>query len=153
LVLKTLSDAACLNEILDRLKSVRPDSPRQWGKMSAHQMICHLNDSLLAAMGRKNASPAERPYGPVMKWLALNMPMKWPQGVPTRPEVDQEKFGTAPAAFDADVQMNLALTEEFARVPRSFNFSTHPIFGNMTGIEWMRWAWLHTDHHLRQFDC
>jgi hypothetical protein len=153
LVLKTLSDAACLNEILDRLKSVRPDSPRQWGKMSAHQMICHLNDSLLAAMGRKHASPAERPYGTVMKWLALNMPMKWPQGVPTRPEVDQEKFGTAPAAFDADVQMNLALTEEFARVPRSFNFSTHPIFGNMTGIEWMRWAWLHTDHHLRQFDC
>jgi hypothetical protein len=151
LVLKTLSAAACLNEILDRLKNVRPDSPRQWGKMSAHQMICHLNDSFLVAMGRKQASPAERPYGPVMKWLALNMPMKWPQGVPTRPEIDQERCGTAPAGFAVDAQMVMALTQEFAHEPRSFTFASHPIFGNMTKSEWMRWAYLHTDHHLRQF--
>jgi hypothetical protein len=151
LVLKTLSDAACLNEILDRLKNVRPDSPRQWGKMSAHQMICHLNDSFLVAMGRKQASPAERPYGPVMKWLALNMPMKWPQGVPTRPEIDQERCGTAPAGFAVDAQMVMALTQEFAHEPRSFTFASHPIFGNMTKSEWMRWAYVHTDHHLRQF--
>lgn len=149
--MKTLRHEACLAEILDRLKSVRPDSPRQWGRMNAHQMICHLNDSYLVAMGRRQASRAERPYGTVMKWLALNMPMKWPQGVPTRPEVDQEKSGTAPAQFDADVQTVLALTEDFARVPRSFTFASHPIFGNMTEGEWMRWAYLHTDHHLRQF--
>ena len=150
--MKTLSDAACLTEILDRLKSVRPDSPRQWGKMNAHQMICHLNDSFGVAMGRKQASRAERPYGTVMKWLALNMPMKWPQGVPTRPEIDQEKCGTAPAAFDVDVRMALALTEEFARAPRSFTFGSHPMFGSLTEDEWMRWGYLHTDHHLRQFD-
>jgi hypothetical protein len=149
--LKTLRDEVCLTEILDRLKSVRPDSPRQWGRMNAHQMICHLNDSYLVAMGRRPASRAERPYGPVMKWLALNMPMKWPKGVPTRPEVDQEKSGTAPVQFDADVQAVLALTEDFARVPRSFTFASHPIFGNMKEAEWMRWAYLHTDHHLRQF--
>lgn len=151
--MKTLSHPACLNEILDRLKSVRPGSPRQWGKMNAHQMICHLNDSFEAVMGRRYASPSEKPYGPLMKWLALNMPMKWPHGVPTRPEVDQEKLGTAPAAFDADVQTALMLTQEFARIPRTFTFATHPIFGNMTEPEWMRWAWLHTDHHLRQFNC
>jgi hypothetical protein len=27
----------------------------------------------------------------------------------------------------------------------------HPIFGRMTEAEWMRWGYLHTDHHLRQF--
>ena len=121
-------------------------------------MICHLNDSYLVAMGRRQASRAERPYGPVMKWLALNMPLKWPRGVPTRPEVDQEKSGTAPAEFGVDVQMVLALTEEFAGLPRSFlprsfTFASHPIFGNMTEAEWMRWAYLHDDHHLRQFNC
>ena len=151
--MKTLSRVVCLKEILDRLGNVRPDSHRQWGKMNANQMICHVSDSFNAAMGRKHASPAEKPYGPVMKWLALNMPMKWPHGVPTRPEVDQEKFGTAPTAFDTDVQMVLALTEEFVRVPRTFTFASHPIFGNMTESEWMRWAYLHTDHHLRQFNC
>jgi hypothetical protein len=151
--LKSLSDAACLREILDRLNAVRTDSPRQWGRMNAHQMICHLSDSLLVAMGRRYASVAEKQYGPLMKWLALNMPMKWPQGVPTRPETDQEKLGTAAAEFAADVRMVLALTEEFARVPRSFTFARHPIFGNMSEAEWMRWAWLHADHHLRQFGC
>ena len=27
----------------------------------------------------------------------------------------------------------------------------HPVLGPMTRANWMRWAWLHTDHHLRQF--
>jgi hypothetical protein len=27
----------------------------------------------------------------------------------------------------------------------------HPMFGAMTTLEWMRWGYLHTDHHLRQF--
>ena len=151
--MKTISDAACLNEILNRLSSVRPDSPRNWGRMNAHQMICHLNDSFAVAMGRKFASKAERQYGPVMKWLALNMPMKWPQGVPTRPEIDQEKSGTSPADFQADLQTLTALAQEFVGMPRKFTFAAHPIFGIMTEAEWMRWGYLHTDHHLRQFGC
>lgn len=121
--------------------------------MTAHQMICHLDDSLQAAIGRRRVSPAERQYGPLMKWLALNLPMKWPHGVPTRPEVDQLKSGTPPADFEDDVCELLALTEEFARQPRNFAFAVHPIFGNMTEAEWMRWGWLHADHHLRQFGC
>jgi hypothetical protein len=151
--LKTLSNPACLADILARLKTVHQDSPRQWGMMTAHQMICHLDDSFQAAMGRRHVSPAERQYGPLMKWLALNMPMKWPKGVPTRPEVDQQKSGTPPAEFDADVCELIALTAEFARQPRSFAFAVHPIFGPMTEPEWMRWGYLHADHHLRQFNC
>jgi len=27
----------------------------------------------------------------------------------------------------------------------------HPIFGGMSERAWLRWAYLHTDHHLRQF--
>lgn len=151
--MKNLRDAACLNEILSRIGSVRGDSPRKWGKMNAHQMICHLNDSFGAALGRKFASKAERQYGPLMKWLALNMPMKWPQGVPTRPEIDQEIYGTAPADFRADVRTLGLITREFASTPRSFTFPDHPIFGRMNESEWMRWGYLHTDHHLRQFGC
>jgi hypothetical protein len=150
---KTLSDAACLSEILDRLNRVRVDSPRQWGKMNAHQMICHLADSLRGMMGRKQVSPSERPFGPVMKWAALNFPMKWPKGVPTRPEVDQQKSGTEPAEFEADLRDLIALTQEFARFDRHSTFSPHPMFGDMTQKEWMRWCYLHHDHHLRQFGC
>ncbi len=151
--MKTLSNAACLNEILDRLSDVRADSPRQWGKMNAHQMICHLADSLRGMMGCKQVSPAERPFGPVMKWAALSLPMKWPKGVPTRPEVDQQRSGTEPAEFDEDLRDLIALTQEFAGFARHSTFSSHPMFGQMTEKEWMRWCYLHHDHHLRQFGC
>jgi hypothetical protein len=155
IVLKTLRDAARLSEILDRLGCVRTDSPRRWGKMNAHQMICHLNDSLRVAMGQRTVSMAPRPIisRRLMKWLALQIPMQWPKGVPTRPEIDQQINGTAPVDFQADLQTVIATTEEFARVPRNYTFGTHPIFDTMCEADWMRWGYLHADHHLRQFGC
>jgi hypothetical protein len=36
--------------------------------------------------------------------------------------------------------------------PHQIAFSTpHPILGPLSQSEWHRWAFLHTDHHLRQF--
>ena len=124
--MKTLSNAACLSEILDRLSHVRADSPRQWGKMNAHQMVCHLADSLRGMMGRKQVSPADRPFRPVMKWAALNLPMKWPQGVPTRPEVDQQKSGTEPAEFEADLRELISLHSGIRAIRAPFNFQSAP---------------------------
>jgi hypothetical protein len=28
----------------------------------------------------------------------------------------------------------------------------HPFFGSMQHADWMRWGYLHADHHLRQFN-
>jgi prephenate dehydrogenase len=28
---------------------------------------------------------------------------------------------------------------------------SHPMFGPMSPEDWMRWGYLHADHHLRQF--
>jgi hypothetical protein len=34
----------------------------------------------------------------------------------------------------------------------SVNLSpTHPFFGPMSREDWLRWGYLHADHHLRQF--
>ncbi|HEV2663419.1 MAG TPA: DUF1569 domain-containing protein [Blastocatellia bacterium] len=30
-------------------------------------------------------------------------------------------------------------------------FHPHPYFGAMSESQWMRWGYLHCDHHLRQF--
>jgi hypothetical protein len=43
------------------------------------------------------------------------------------------------------------LIDRFTRQPRDFELQMHPIFGAMTEEEWMRWGYLHMDHHLRQF--
>jgi len=34
---------------------------------------------------------------------------------------------------------------------RSFDWQPHPRLGRMSEREWLRWGYLHMDHHLRQF--
>jgi hypothetical protein len=150
--LKSLEFSQCKQEILERIGQVRHDSPRRWGKMTASQMICHLNDSFLGVMGRKPISiePNYRARK-LVKCVALYLPVHWPKGVPTRPEFDAQIGGTPPTEFEADRQELLRLVEEFTRQPRGFEFRPHPMFLEMSEREWMRWGYLHADHHLRQF--
>lgn len=149
--MQKLSDPACLRTVLDRMSGLHADLPRRWGRMNAHQMVCHLADSFSAAMGRRPVSPATKQFGRAMKWAALYLPTRWPHGVPTPPELDQEKVGTSPGDFEMDLREAMALTREFARQSPSFSFAPHPIFNRLTEQEWMRWGYLHVDHHLRQF--
>ena len=149
--MKTLADEGDAQEILRRLRTVRPDSARRWGRMSAHQMVCHLNDAFRMATGEKPCAPSKRAVPAiVMKGIALYVPLRWPAGIATVPEVDQECGGTPPVDFSSD----LAETERHVTrvASRTVTWAgAHPIFGTMSERDWLRWAYLHADHHLRQF--
>src|SRR5215469_18023153 len=150
--MKTLQDPVCCAEIRTRLSQVQSDSPRQWGKMTAPQMICHLRDSYLGIMGDKAVViPPGYSWWRLTKSFALYAPFKWPPGVPTCPEFDQQNGGTPPAQVADDMSALLATIGKFTGQPRSFSFQPHPMFGPMTEKDWMRWGYLHADHHLRQF--
>ena len=144
---------AAKSEIVERMRKLSPDAKAQWGRMSAHQMVCHLADSYRLAMGECHGSDKSNFFTKtVMKFGALRIPLQWPQGVPTVPELDQVAgAGTQPAIFEADHARLLQLFERFAATPRDFTFGRHPMFVEMSEWEWMRWAYLHADHHLRQF--
>jgi len=115
-------------------------------------MVCHLSDSFLTAFGEKEVSPATGPFQrTVVKWVALRLPMTWPPGIPTRPEVDQEFGGTRPVEFGRDVEALLEIVERFTSQSSGFGWRPHPVFGALTQHERMRWGYLHMDHHLRQF--
>jgi hypothetical protein len=150
--MRTLARQECKAEILRRLRTVRPDSPRRWGRMSAHQMVCHLTDACRMMAGQKPVSDATgRLQRTLVKWTALYLPLPWPAGILTRPEIDQLCAGTRPIDFDADLAelemfLDLITTGEKGR-----DWPTHPIFGRMSQAAWLRWAYLHMDHHLRQF--
>jgi hypothetical protein len=151
--MKTLSTARDREEILFRLREVTPESPRLWGRMSAHQMICHLSDSFRMAIGQKPVSyiggPLQQRF---IRWVALYLPVRWPAGrIRTRPEIDQEALGTPPLNFDADLAELEALFTMVTAEPRSLEWQPHPIFGPMSHAAWLRWGYLHMDHHLRQF--
>ena len=135
-----------LSERIARLDSrVKP----KWGRMNAHQMVCHLNDSFRVAKGEKHANPATNfLQRTLIKWIALHAPMTWPHGVPTSPEVEQGRGGTPPMDWDRDRADLLSLIRSF---PDGTSFGAHPSFGKMSREDWMIWAYRHVDHHLRQF--
>jgi hypothetical protein len=117
-------------------------------------MVCHLNDSFLAVTGQRHVSMATGPLQrTVIKWFALYAPLRWPPGYPTRPEIDQQHGGTKPSELAADLAQLEALVEFVTTRRTSFQWHPHPIFGPMSESAWMRWAYLHMDHHLRQFGC
>ena len=150
--MKTLARQDCREEIRRRLRTLTPNATARWGRMSAHQMVCHLADGCRMALGEKAVSSVSGPLPPpVMKWIALHLPLPWPKGIPTRPEVDQHGGGTRPVDFAADLAHAEALLDRLATRPIDLRCPPHPIFGAMSRADWLRWGYLHTAHHLRQF--
>jgi hypothetical protein len=150
--MRTLAHERDAAEVSNRLRALRPDSKRRWGRMSAHQMVCHLSDGYRIMTGERNTRLAATPLPrTVMKWIALYAPIPWPADIPTTPDLDQDCDGTRPADFDADVAKLEQLLGTFAADRRHFGGRVHPLFGRMSESAWLRWAYLHADHHLRQF--
>lgn len=149
--MKTLANTRDRETLVQRLRCVRPDSAAKWGRMSAHQMVCHLADALRMATGDRAASEASGLlHRTLLKWLVLYLPLAWPAGISTRPEIDQAIGGTKPLDFARDVaQVESLLVRTAAH--HATAWPPHPIFGRMSQSAWLRWAYLHTDHHLRQF--
>ena len=151
--MKTLARADDRAAIRQRLMRLRHDSARRWGRMNAPQMVCHLIDSARMALGEKAVAPASTlRHRTILKWTALYAPVSWPPGIDTTPELDQcAGAGTQPGPFAADVGELVRLTERLASRETGADWPQHPFFGRMSRSAWLRWAYLHMDHHLRQF--
>ena len=150
--MKSLQNCQQVAEILSRVERLSPAMPHLWGKMSAHQMICHLNDAFKLYTGVITAAPPGFPYpSKFLKWGCLFVPIRWPKGFKTLPEVDQEQGGTRPVEFEQDVAELKVRINSFIQAPESFAGPLHPYLGQLSPSEWMRLGYLHTDHHLRQF--
>lgn len=150
--MKTLRNSQDKEEILRRLQAVHHGSKRQWGVMTPHQMICHLSDGFLLYMGKRPAASVKMKYPlAILRWVALWAPVPWVHGFPTMRELDQQADGTPPTEFQKDLQVLCERIAELTREPRNFQWPSHPQFGSMSEREWFRLAYLHADHHLRQF--
>jgi len=151
----TFADSDVRTACCRRLARLTPDARRQWGSMTAHQMVCHLNDSFAVGAGTRYASPAKNLLTTTLvKWIALRAPLRWPPGFRTRPEIDQAIGGTPPADWDRDCAQLRGWIREFGAggaSQESETFGTHPIFGPMSRRDWLTWGYRHVDHHFRQF--
>jgi hypothetical protein len=135
-----------------RLKALRPEAPARFGRMSAHEAVCHLTDAFLIVLGdRPTRFRADSWFNrTVGRVVALSTPVPWPRGIPTSPEADQERGGTPPGDFDEDRTELLRQMSRF-RATGGRGLDPHVALGALTPAEWGRWGFRHLDHHLRQF--
>jgi hypothetical protein len=132
--------------------ALRPDSQRRWGTLTAPEMLCHLGDAaemVLQIRPRERALPERR--RPFFKWLALWTPLRWPHGRQTNPQPDPRIRGTRPSEFATDLKRAVGALHGVAAAESDALEPVHGLFGTMSTRDWQRWAYKHTDHHLRQF--
>jgi hypothetical protein len=150
--MKSLTSEKVLRETRERLRSVKETDAGLWGTMSARQMMRHVGDAYEVALGRrKNSSTEARgAISPAMvKLIALRTGVKWPKGVKTTPELVVALNAEEGEAFEDLIDRAIERMEALAAAETCDG--GHPIFGTMTRGDWMRWGYLHADHHLRQF--
>jgi hypothetical protein len=143
----TMHDAKARSGLKERVRRVRVDSVRQWGRMTPDQMLWHVNAQLEVALGHRPCGPLDNLFKrTVFKAVALYGP--WPKGkAPTAPEM------RATASYDLEAERSRfeGLADEFAARKVEGEWVAHPAFGRLTGAQWSLLAWRHADHHLRQF--
>lgn len=150
--MKTVADAHVLESLRTRLRAVEPDRARRWGSLTPHEMLCHLGDATDMVLGRRQRK-GEAPlrHRPLVKGLGLWTPLRWPHGWKTNPAHDPRAEGTRPSEFAKDLARALQGLEGIAAAAPFSLIPSHGFFGTMSVRDWQRWAFKHTDHHLRQF--
>jgi hypothetical protein len=148
--MNTLAESSIREALRERLARLTPEAQRLWGRMTAHQMVCHLNDAFDAVTGERLVSPSITILSSTfVRWIALHTPLPWPKGVETRPEIDQVNGGgTPPSEWAVDTGKLGTWIESFLDRAR---FNVHPMFGPLSAREWGIWGFRHLDHHFRQF--
>jgi hypothetical protein len=146
--MRTLADPAVAAGLAARLERLTATQPRVWGSMTPHQMLAHVADAADAAMARQPFPPARRATSRLMKFVALYLPVRWPHGV--QAGAQPAALVLPPETFATERTRAIAALAALA-APGTHLAPQHPLFGPMSRRDWQRWAFLHTDHHLRQF--
>ncbi|NQZ42953.1 MAG: DUF1569 domain-containing protein [Flavobacteriaceae bacterium] len=145
--MKSIFDTQHHGEIMTRLEQLQPDSPRQWGKMTAAQMVWHCQFPLKLAI--KN-EPHKVKGNPLVRWLfkkSMYNDKPWRKNLPTAPGLvaKEEKD------FKVELPKLKALIDECHGVKNREEWNPHPLFGTFTREQWGQMQYKHLDHHLRQF--
>jgi hypothetical protein len=148
--MKNLFERERAAELTERIERLRPDSTRQWGKMTAPQALAHCSIAMEWAVGDTVAS--RMLIGRVIGGLVLKMAVRnddpMQKNAPTSPDLriaDERELATEQARL-------IRLIERFnAGGPTGCTTNPHSFFGRMTPDEWAVLMYKHVDHHLRQF--
>ncbi len=150
--LRNVYDPERVAELDARIRALRPDAARQWGKMSLPQAVAHMAIGFESALGDVEIKRVflGRLIGGFVKGMVVNDDKPLRQNSPTAPEF----IITNTPDLERERARLLALLHRFADGgPTACTKNPHGFFGPMTPDEWAVLLYKHTDHHLRQFSA
>jgi len=149
---KNIQSSRAREEMFRRIDALSPTQAALWGRMKVSEMLCHATDQLRIAVGEiKTAATPQFSGQTFAKWMVLaGMPL--PKGkIKTFKEIDAQYGGTPPTEFDRDRETLKVYIQRIGTIQDVNEVQPHGFFGPLSPRQWGRLAWLHLDHHLRQF--
>lgn len=138
------------DDIIQRINTLRSDTPAQWGKMNVSQMLAHCCVTYELVYEDKHPKPGAL-MKLILKLLAKNKvvgetPFK--QGGPTAPAFiikESKDFELEKGRLIAFIQKTQQLGEA------QFDGKESHSFGILNKTEWNNMFYKHLNHHLTQF--
>ncbi len=149
--MQSLFDPPARESVLARLERLQPGAARQWGKMSAAQMLAHCSRAMEVATGETPRRQAliGKLFGPFVKASLLG-DKPFGRNSPTDPTF----VVTGEKDFEAEKQRLTRLVNTFCDSgSEKASTRTHSFLGRLRGEQWGVMMYKHLDHHLRQFGC
>ncbi|MGB7281640.1 MAG: DUF1569 domain-containing protein [Candidatus Acidiferrum sp.] len=148
--MKNLFEAAKVEEVKQRIALMRPDSKRQWGKMTPAQALEHCSRGIEMALGDKN--PPRAPIGLILGWMVKPKVMGNDEPLRRNSPTMKELMVQHEGDLGTERTRLCGLIDRFAAAgPTGCTTHPHSFFGRLTPEEWAILMYKHLDHHLRQF--
>lgn len=148
--MENIFDPQVLAQYKSRLEKLRPDSPANWGKMNAAQMLAHCNVTYEMVYEDKHPKPN----------AFVKLLLKWFVKPTVTNEVMYKKNSqTAPAfrisderTFETEKQRLIQFMERTSAIGKeAFEGKESHSFGRLSANEWNNMFIKHLEHHFQQF--
>jgi hypothetical protein len=148
--MKSVFDQQDVDELMNRIQKLSPDSQPQWGKMSVGQMLAHCNVTYEMVYTDKH------PKATGIKRFLLKTFLKNPvcneKPYPKNSRTAPQFLITTERVFETEKGRLIDFIRQTQENGKAyFEGRESNSFGSLTAQEWNNMFYKHLDHHLNQF--
>jgi hypothetical protein len=149
--MQNIFDNSIVQSYITRILALKPDSQRNWGKMTSAQMLAHCNitySMIFEPEKHKKPSALARFLLKTFVKNKVTNPFPYKQNLPTSPLylVNEDKN------FQEEQKKLISYLQKVQQLGKaSFEGKVHLSFGKLSSQEWNNLMAKHLNHHLTQF--
>lgn len=146
---KNLFDKNAANEIISRIKKLEVSQSAKWGEMNPTEMLYHCNLANMQILEGEQDYIKPSFKQKLLRFLSLHIVPQFPKNL--KGAAVNDTHGRIDAGrFDEQKNRFIEIITAFPARNKPVRL-VHPSFGYLSTKQWGVAAWMHMDHHLRQF--